>query len=110
MTLTAAEHQRVKRETMQARNAGQRYGRGVWRRTWAWVQDSGAVVRTWEDGFGRMYGVRVPGFHEQCARRLPDAVEQARSTVADFLASGAAKGPTGAKLDRLRSLQEAGGG
>jgi hypothetical protein len=87
---------------MDDRNAGQRYGRARWRRTWAWVQDSGAVVRTWEDRFGRMYGVKVPGFREQCARCLPDAVDQARATVAHFLASGAQKAPTGRRLDRLR--------
>jgi hypothetical protein len=102
MTLSAADHQRVKRETMATRTAGRRYGRRRWRRAWDFVQASGARVAVQERPEGLFYFVRVPGFHEQSARCLPDAVDQARATVAHFLASGATHGPTGRRLDRLR--------
>jgi len=87
---------------MAARNAGQRFGRRRWGRAWDFVQRSGARVSVQERPGGFLYEVRVPGFHPQTARTLPDAVDQARATVAHFLAVGATHGPTGRRLDVLR--------
>jgi hypothetical protein len=103
MTLTSAEARRVKRATMDARNAGQRYGRWSRKRAEEWIARTGATVRRDPVPGGLLFTVHVPGFHPQYAARLEWAVAQLAANVDHFCASPTARtGPTGARLRRLR--------
>jgi hypothetical protein len=103
MPLTAAEHARVKRQAMHARNAGARYGRWSRKRAEAWIARTGATVARDQVPGGLLFTVHVPGFHPQYAVRLEWAVAQLAANVEGFCASPTAThGPTGAGLRRLR--------
>ena len=95
--LTSAEHASARRRAKDARNA---YGRA--RR---WCTRTGAQVRRWETAWGSVrWTVHVAGFHPITDCTLELAVAQLSSTVDRWCRGAAAKGPTGAKLDRLRGI------
>ncbi len=97
MSLEAADHQRAQRAHKAARNA---YGRA--RR---WCLRYGADVSRWETSWGNpRWTVRLAGFHPVTDCTLEQAVETLRSTVDRWCAGAAARGPTGARLDRYRGL------
>jgi cellulase/cellobiase CelA1 len=102
MTLTGAEHQRVKREAMDARNARARY-----RRAQRWCADLGVEVRPWRTPFGNpQYTLHAPGFHPVTSDTLEGAVAALDATISTWCESPTAThGPTGAKLDRLRAAR-----
>jgi hypothetical protein len=103
VTLTSADHARVKRASMDARNAGQRHGRWSRKRAEEWVARTGATVRRDPVVGGLLYTVHVPGFHPQYGARLEWAVAQLAANVDHFCSSPtASRGPTGASLRRLR--------
>ena len=95
--LTSAEHASARRRAKDARNA---YGRA--RR---WCTRTGAEVRRWETAWGSArWTVHVAGFHPITDCTLELAVAQLASTVDRWCRGTAAKGPTGAKLERLRAV------
>ena len=97
MALTTREHQAVLRQHRADRNA---YGRA--RR---WCIRTGATVTRWETAWGSVrWTVHLTGFHPITDCTLEGAVAQLSSTVDHFCAGTATKGPTGAKLDRLRGI------
>jgi hypothetical protein len=102
MSLTGAEHQRVKRAAMDARNARARF-----RRAQRWCAELGVEVRPWTTVQGnRRWTLHVPGFHPVTSDALERAVAALDATISTWCESPTAThGPTGAKLDRLRAAR-----
>ena len=97
MSLEAQDHQRAQMAHKAARNA---YGRA-----WRWCSRTGATVTRWQTAWGNpRWTVSLSGFHPVTDSTLEAAVAQLSSTVEHFCAGSAVKGPTGAKLDRLRGI------
>lgn len=110
MSLDTAEHRRVKRETRATRNRMARNRRAALARAWAWIEAVDARVVAEATPTGLLYTISVPGFHPATARLLPHAVDALQANIETFCNSPAVKGPTGAKLDRLRAALERAGG
>ena len=74
-------------------------------RAWAWIEAMDAKVVAESTPTGLLYTVSVPGFHPATAQLLAHAVDALEHNITTFCQSAAAKGPTGARLDRLRAAR-----
>ena len=102
MPLTSAEHAEVLRLTKARRNAHARARR--------WCRRTGARVERHPYPWGVLWIVKLTGFHPAADRDFVEAVAHLARTVEHFRRTGAAKGPTGGKLDRLWAVLGAGDG
>lgn len=102
MPLPASEHARVRDETRTLRNRAARNRRAALVRAGSWLETFGAEVRADATPTGILYTVRLTGFHPASDRLLTNAVDALHANVTTFVRSGAAKGPTGASMERVR--------
>ena len=107
MPLEAAEHRRVQAESRAYRNARGRRHLRDYADAKAWCDHYGATIRRDETPGGLLFTVSLPGFWPGTGKTLPLAVQGLAFNVITRLASGATRGPRGAKLDGLRAKRAA---
>ena len=103
--MPALEHARVAREVRAARNAHARRHRLSQKEAERWCQEAGAQVQRWDHHGEWRWTVRVPGFHPVTSDTLERAVRSLDATITHFCESRATHGPTGASLQRYRTLR-----